>query len=180
MSSASSSGASLVTFDLDLVHSRAPENLERLLAALGELDARGHQLLMTRFGPLDLLGEIGNGHGYDDLLQDAVDFEVHPGVRVHALGLRRLIAVKKMKPQARRISPLCPCWNAPSTNPSAPDTGAGAPLHRHHRPGSSPRRQRPRQPPGTAIIENMGTVRMTEAELARRRQDSETRGPINL
>jgi predicted nucleotidyltransferase len=107
-------GASLVTFDLDVVHSRAPENLERLLAALAEMEARyrlqpergivptaahlktgGRQLLMTRFGPLDLLGEIGNGHGYEDLLTDAVDFELHPGVRIHVLGLRRLIAVKK-------------------------------------------------------------------------------------
>lgn len=107
-------GASLVTFDLDVVHSRAPENLQRLLAALGELDAHyraqperrlapakshletgGHQLLMTRYGPLDLLGEIGSGHGYDDLLHDAVDLELAPGVRVHVLGLRRLIEVKR-------------------------------------------------------------------------------------
>jgi predicted nucleotidyltransferase len=65
------------------------------VAALAELDARGPQLLMTRFGPLDLLGEIGDGHGYDGLLRDVADFEIHPGVRVHALGLRRLIAVKK-------------------------------------------------------------------------------------
>jgi hypothetical protein len=99
-------GASLVTFDLDLVHSRAPENLARLLAALGEMDARGHQLLMTRFGPLDLLGEIGHGHGYDDLLQDAVDFETHPGVRVHALRLRRLIAVKRDTASAKDLAAL--------------------------------------------------------------------------
>ncbi len=107
-------GASLVTFNVEVVHPRAPENLKRLLAALAELDARsrmqperriipaashlesrGRQLLMTRFGPFDLLREISNGHGYDDLLKDAVDFEIDPGVRVHALGLRRLIAVKK-------------------------------------------------------------------------------------
>ena len=89
-----------------MVHSRAPENLERLLAALPELDARGHQLLMTRFGPLDLLGEIGNGHGYDGLLQDVVDFEIDPGVRVHALGLRRLIAVKKETASAKDLAAL--------------------------------------------------------------------------
>jgi predicted nucleotidyltransferase len=107
-------GAALVTSDLDIVHSRAPENIDRLLAALAELDAcyrvqperrippaashlvtRGHQLLITRFGPLDLLGEIGTGHAYADLLNDAVDFEVEPGVRIHVLGLRRLIEVKK-------------------------------------------------------------------------------------
>jgi hypothetical protein len=78
-------GAPLSTFDLDVVHSREPCNLERLLKALGALDARyrthgdtslkpgrshlastGHQLLMTKAGPLDLLGIIGKGHGYDD------------------------------------------------------------------------------------------------------------------
>ena len=73
-------GAPLATFDLDVVHSREPHNLARLLAALEELEAHyripgrqdmkpgpshlasaGHQLLMTRFGPLDLLGTIGKG-----------------------------------------------------------------------------------------------------------------------
>jgi hypothetical protein len=107
-------GAPVTTFDLDVVHSRAPRNLQGLLAALAELDAHyraqperrlapakspletgGHQLLMTRYGPLDLLGEIGSGHGYDDLLHDAVDFELAPGVRVRALGLGRLIEVKR-------------------------------------------------------------------------------------
>ena len=86
----------------------------RTLTALGELDAHcraqpkrklkpakshletaGRQVLMTRYGPLDLWGEIGSGHGYDDLLHDAVDFEIATGVRVHALGLRRLIEVKR-------------------------------------------------------------------------------------
>ena len=107
-------GAPLTTFDIDVVHSRAPENLPRLLAALAELNAHsraqperrlkpakshletgGHQLLMTRYGPLDLLGEIGSGHGYDDLLRDVVDFELAPGFRVHVLGLGRLIEVKR-------------------------------------------------------------------------------------
>lgn len=32
-------GAPVNTFDLDLVHSRAPENIERLLGALRERDA---------------------------------------------------------------------------------------------------------------------------------------------
>src|SRR3954447_2164849 len=71
-------GAPVSTLDVDLVHSRAPENLERLLAALQDLDAyyreqpdrrlrpgpshlasAGHQLLLTRAGPLDLLGTVG-------------------------------------------------------------------------------------------------------------------------
>jgi hypothetical protein len=80
-------GAPIATFDVDIVHSRAPENIDRLLAALDALDAYyrgqwprrirpqrshlsspGHQLLMTHAGPLDLLGAIGAGLGYDNLL----------------------------------------------------------------------------------------------------------------
>ncbi len=88
-------GAPVSTFDLDLVHSRAEDNIERLLGVLEKLQARyrtssaktlrparshlssaGHQLLMTCFGPLDLLGEIGAAHGYDELVRQTVEVEV--------------------------------------------------------------------------------------------------------
>ncbi|XXY53339.1 hypothetical protein WME91_19605 [Sorangium sp. So ce269] len=68
-------GAPVNTFDLDVVHARTPDNIERLLGALRELDAfyrtdlqrrlpptashlvsPGHQLLATNMGTLDLLG----------------------------------------------------------------------------------------------------------------------------
>jgi hypothetical protein len=71
-------GAPIATFDLDVVHSREARNVDRLLKALNLLGAHyrepaaqgikpnsshlsslGHQLLMTCFGPLDLLGVIG-------------------------------------------------------------------------------------------------------------------------
>src|ERR1700689_863921 len=78
-------GAPVSTFDVDIVHSTSPENVARILSALEELDARyrfqpelrpgadhlsplGHQLLITRFGPLDVLGMIGNRRTYFDLL----------------------------------------------------------------------------------------------------------------
>ena len=73
-------GAPIATFDLEVVHSRNAANVGRLLKALEELDAcyrvnpekrmrpsashlssPGHQLLITRFGPLDVLGRIGSG-----------------------------------------------------------------------------------------------------------------------
>src|SRR5258707_2019782 len=76
-------GAPYNTFDLDVVHSTAQANVIRLLPALEDLDAyyriqperrlrpnpshlesAGHQLLMTKFGPLDLLGRIGSGWSY--------------------------------------------------------------------------------------------------------------------
>src|SRR5579864_5283639 len=73
-------GAPINTFDIDIVHSTERKNVEKLLAALESLDAfyriqperqlrpdishlssPGHHTLMTRFGPLDILGHIGNG-----------------------------------------------------------------------------------------------------------------------
>src|SRR5215471_11648207 len=71
-------GAPVNTFDVDVVHSRDPENLGRLVRALREMDAqyrhrpefrpdeshlatKGHQLLKARSRNLDILGAIGNG-----------------------------------------------------------------------------------------------------------------------
>jgi hypothetical protein len=115
--SATLQGAPITTFDLDLVHSRAPENLDRLLAALRDLDAfyrgqgdrrilpqlshlasPGHQLLMTRAGPLDLLGTVGaTGHerGYEELLPDTYVMEVIEGRRLRVLDLSMVIALKE-------------------------------------------------------------------------------------
>src|SRR3954468_8693064 len=106
-------GAPVNTYDLDVVHSRAPENIPRLLDALKELDAYyrhhplrltpneshlvspGHQLLMTRFAALDLLGSITNGRTYDDLLPHSNVQEIAPGVQVRVLDLETLIATKE-------------------------------------------------------------------------------------
>jgi len=106
-------GAPISTFDLDVVHARSPENVERLLTALDSLEAHyrmqpqwrlrpnashvssaGHQLLMTRYGPLDLLGVIGRSHDYDGLLHDTVEVAAGDGVRIRVLKLEKLIAVK--------------------------------------------------------------------------------------
>ena len=106
-------GAPVTTFDLDLVHSRSSQNLSSLMSALNELDAfyrgrvdqqlkpkraylssSGHQLLMTNAGPLDLLGAIGIGHSYDDLMKHTVVLEVG-GLQVQVLDLETLIEVKK-------------------------------------------------------------------------------------
>lgn len=106
-------GAPLATFDLDVVHARSPENLARLVAALIELEAHyrdpggrdlrpelsalagdGHHLLLTRCGPVDVLGQIGRGRQYEDLLPDAVDIRVG-GIAVMVLGLAALIRTKE-------------------------------------------------------------------------------------
>lgn len=106
-------GAPINTFDLDIVHCRAPENLDRLLAALESLGARyrtagkesvapershlassGHQLLMTSAGPLDLLGSIGENHSYEDLLRETIEFEIGGSLVVCVLDLPALIRIK--------------------------------------------------------------------------------------
>ncbi len=107
-------GAPVATFDLDVVHSRSPEDVGRLLKALESLGAyyraspqkrvrpakshvssAGHQLLMTRFGPLDVLGLIGAGHEYADLAPHAVDMQIGVGLTVRILDLETLIQTKQ-------------------------------------------------------------------------------------
>jgi len=106
-------GAPIATFDLDVVHSRAPENIDRLLAALSALGAHargqgdrrvapdrshlespGHQLLMTSAGPLDLLGVIAQDRGYADLVPHSTEVTVS-GMRLRLLDLETLIETKE-------------------------------------------------------------------------------------
>ena len=49
---------------------------------------------MTRFGPLDILGAIGMGHEYKDLLEDTVEMQVGRGIKVRVLKLDALIRIK--------------------------------------------------------------------------------------
>jgi len=101
-------GAPVGTFDLDVVHSTAPENIGKLLAALEDLDAcyrtrpdtthlssPGRQLLMTRFGPVDLLGTIGKGRSYEALLPHALEMELAKELQVRVLDLETLITIKE-------------------------------------------------------------------------------------
>ena len=107
-------GAPISTFDLDLVHSRSPENIARLLLALESLEAYyrgqgdrvlkpkdhhlsspGHQLLMTRSGPLDLLGVIGKGLGYEELIGDTSELPLSKKLKVRILNLEVLIKTKE-------------------------------------------------------------------------------------
>jgi hypothetical protein len=107
-------GVPLMTFDLDIVHSRAADNLERLLAALEEMEAiyrhqggrrikpglshlasAGHQLLETRLGPLDLLGTLASNRDYDNLRPHTVEVVIQLGLQVPVLDLPTLIAVKE-------------------------------------------------------------------------------------
>jgi hypothetical protein len=107
-------GAPVTTFDLDVAHPRDRENVGRLLSALEELEAvyrsrvdrqvrpdethlagPCHQLLLTRFGPLDVLGMIGKSRTWEDLLDGVQTREIEPDVVVRVLDLETLIAVKE-------------------------------------------------------------------------------------
>lgn len=107
-------GAPISTLDIDVVHFRTAENVDRLLGALESLDAYyrtqpsrrlrpqashlespGHQLLTTRFGELDVLGEIGHGRSYEDLLSHTIAVNIDPEFSVKVLDLETLIAIKE-------------------------------------------------------------------------------------
>jgi len=107
-------GAPVTTFDLDVVHARDDGNIFRLMSALEELEAvyrsqperklrpgeshlrgDGHQLLLTNYGPLDVLGMIGKLRRWEDLRGHTRTMEIEPGVVVHVLDLETLIAVKE-------------------------------------------------------------------------------------
>jgi hypothetical protein len=112
-------GAPVSTFDLDIVHSRAPGNIKHLISALNQMDAcyrgrgeqrlvpdsyhlasTGHHLLMTTYGPLDVLGTIGSGHDYEGLSDHSEEIMVDD-LQLHLLDLENLIRVKEETASAK-------------------------------------------------------------------------------
>jgi hypothetical protein len=95
-------GAPVTTFDLDVVHARNRENIARLLSALEELKGvyraqpeRQMRSVLTKFGPLDVLGMIGKSRTWEDLRPHSRTMEIEPGLAIHVLDLATLIAVKE-------------------------------------------------------------------------------------
>ncbi len=107
-------GCPVMTFDLDIVHERSQTNLQCLARALAELDAiyrfqphrqlrpamealagPGHHLLRTVHGPMDVLGEIGDGHDYGELIEACEAIEIGDGLTVAVLSLEWLIRIKE-------------------------------------------------------------------------------------
>lgn len=106
-------GAPVTTMDVDVVHSRSHENIAKLLGFLKSVDAvqrrlddkviepkaldllgKGHVLLTTRLGPLDVLAVIEGGRSYEDLLDHTVEIEFR-GHTLRVLDLKTLIELKK-------------------------------------------------------------------------------------
>jgi hypothetical protein len=118
-------GAPITTHDLDIVPRRTADNVQKLVAVLLTLDARyrghadvkrptveilmgkGHSLLRTSGGPLDVLGEIEGQRDYDVLLPDTIEIEVggHP---VRVLKLEKIVEIKRASthPKDQRMLPL--------------------------------------------------------------------------
>jgi predicted nucleotidyltransferase len=107
-------GAPIHTYDVDLVYSREPSNIDRLLGVLEKIDAifriqpqrrlrptashlaaSGHLNLLTCYGPVDLLATIGRNLDYQYLLSHSDEMDIGEGIRICVLGLATIIAVKE-------------------------------------------------------------------------------------
>ncbi len=97
-------GVPISTFDIDVVHSLDAANIARMLPVLESLDVKpnsshlssaGHLNLITRYGPLDLLGTIGRDLGYNDLLPRSVEMNIGQNLSIRVLNLETLIAIKE-------------------------------------------------------------------------------------
>jgi hypothetical protein len=107
-------GAPVQTYDVDLVYSRHPENIERLLRVLESLDAvfriqperrlkptlshlagSGHLNLLTVYGPLDLLSTIDPNLTYEDLLSWSSKKKIAQETQIDVLDLEMLIKLKE-------------------------------------------------------------------------------------
>ena len=114
-----------MTADADITPARDGENVERLAAALGELDARAYTdtvpeglqfdcsaamlergelwNLVTSAGRLDVAFRPSGTEGFEDLARDAVRFDVY-GTELLAASLKDIVRSKKAadRPQDRQ------------------------------------------------------------------------------
>jgi predicted nucleotidyltransferase len=104
-------GVPTITRDLDVVYRLDAANIQRILTVLKNLDARfrmrpelspnishleskGHKLLTTNLGDLDVLGSIGKQLTYEHLLEHTDEINLS-GLGVRVLRLEKLIALKE-------------------------------------------------------------------------------------
>lgn len=107
-------GLARLTQDIDLVYSRDPENLQRIVEVLADCQPypRGappglpflwdlktlsfgtNFTLSTTLGYIDLLGEVTGGGNYEALLPFTTIQEIH-GAQVRVVTLERLIELKR-------------------------------------------------------------------------------------
>lgn len=118
-------GSARFTQDLDLVYSRSPRNLERLVEALADFqpyprgappglpfrwDVQTLRMglnfpLVTTLGDIDLLGEVPGGGGFEALLEHSVTVEVL-GLTCRCVDLPTLIRLKKAAGRPRDLEAI--------------------------------------------------------------------------
>jgi hypothetical protein len=117
-------GVPISTLDTDIVYRRTADNVERLVAALRQLEAiyrdpagrriepdaarlaaGGHHLLKTRFGPLDVLATIGANRTYEDLEPYVARYTLE-GMSILLLDLRVIIETKEQAGRSKDLLAL--------------------------------------------------------------------------
>ncbi len=118
-------GLAHTTYDVDVVYSRAPENLRCLVKALTPIHPylRGappglpfkwdertvrnglNFTLVTDLGKLDLLGEVPAGRNYQELLPHTRELELN-GIRFRCVTLERLIQLKRAAGRPKDLDKL--------------------------------------------------------------------------
>lgn len=118
-------GAPVSTFDLDIVPERSGDNVARLLRALNSVEAvhrdlagrsippdasrlsgPGHNLFMTRSGPLDVLGAVGEGRDFGSLTPRSRMVVLGDGLTARVLDLEALIEVKREAGREKDLATL--------------------------------------------------------------------------
>ncbi len=120
-------GAPISTFDMDIVHSRDPANVRRLVAALKSVHAYywehtlkrlepeertlllpGHHLLNTDLGRIDVLGRVGAEREYPQLIGQSIEIPIGAKQIVFALNLEAIIETKREadRPKDRLALPV--------------------------------------------------------------------------
>jgi hypothetical protein len=113
-------GAPITTLDIDIVHHRTEDNVDRLLGVLDRYGARyrgqpkgralaptkaallgsGHHNLGTDLGPIDVLGALVGDIGYDALAADA-ETRKEGNLSIRVVSLRGLIEIKTRTNRAK-------------------------------------------------------------------------------
>lgn len=122
---ATAHGSARLTLDLDIVYNRTPANIGRAAASLAACHPylRGappglpfrwdvstitnglNFTLTTDVGPIDFLGEIAGGGGYDTLLPYSDTLTLF-GIACRCLSLERLIHVKRAAGRVKDLEAL--------------------------------------------------------------------------
>ncbi|MGD9854221.1 MAG: nucleotidyltransferase [Planctomycetaceae bacterium] len=133
-------GSAYVTYDVDVVYRRSPENLECLVAALKphnpylrgappglpfrwDAETIGHGLnftLTTDLGDLDLLGYVTGGGTYEDLVDRSIEIEAF-GVHFLCVDLPKLIDLKRAAGRSKDLAILAELYSLlEETDPDTP------------------------------------------------------------